>query len=98
MQIWIEYNDRYKQARTYHQLGMVARKQENQQNAQELFIQSLSIFLEYDDTHAGSIALYNLARLWQASHDASIVERIVSLLKVSQERVEKLLQGFISGT
>jgi tetratricopeptide (TPR) repeat protein len=96
LQLKVEYNDRYEQAGTYHQLGRVAEEQGKWQEAQELFIQSLSIWLEYDDTYNRSIALNSLARLWQASHDASIVERVAALLKMSQEEAEKLLQDFIS--
>jgi tetratricopeptide (TPR) repeat protein len=97
LQIFIEYNDSYSQAHTYRGLGIVAREQGKWLEAQELFIQSLSIWQQYDDIHNSSIALNSLARLWQASHDASIVERVASLLKMSQEEAEKLLQDFISG-
>ncbi len=97
LQIYVESNDRYEQARPYNNLGGLAQEQGQWQEAQELFIQSLSIFLEYDDTYNSSIALNGLARLWQASHDASIVERVASLLKMSQEEAEKLLQDIISG-
>jgi hypothetical protein len=57
----------------------------------------LSIWLEYNDTSNISLTLYNLVQLWQASHDASIVECVASLLKVSQAEAEELLQKFISG-
>ena len=96
LQIFVESKDRYKQASTYHQLGIVAQEQRKWQEAGELFIQSLIIFQEYDDTHNGSVALSSLVQLWQASHDPSVVERVASLLKMSQEEAEKLLQDIIS--
>ena len=95
LQIYVEYNDRYEQASTYHNLGIVAQEQRLWQQAGELFLQALSIFQEYDDTHNSSIVLNSLAQLWQASNDASILERVASLLKVSQEEVEKLLQELL---
>jgi tetratricopeptide (TPR) repeat protein len=84
------------QATACHQLGRVAQEQRKWQEAEKLLIQSLSIFQEYDDNHSSSIALGTLARLWQAtSHDASILQRVASVLEVSQEEVEKLLQEFL---
>jgi uncharacterized protein HemY len=54
LQIKIEYNDRYGQARTYHQLGTVA--QEQWQQAEQYYQQALRICIE-DNYH------YDLARV-----------------------------------
>lgn len=83
------------QARTYHQLGVTAEEQRKWQEAGELFIQSLSIFQKYDDTQNSSLALKSLTQLWQESNDASIPERVASVLEVSREEAEKLLQDYL---
>ena len=58
------------------------------------YVKQIDIFQEYDDTHNSLIALMSLARLWRESDDASILERVASVLKVSPEEVEELLQKF----
>jgi tetratricopeptide (TPR) repeat protein len=83
------------QATTYHNLGIIMQELRKWQEAGELLTQSLSIFQEYDDTHHSSIALNSLALLWQASNDASILERVASVLEMSREEVEKLLQEYL---
>ena len=52
MQIEIEYNDRYTQAGTYHQLGTVAQEQRQWQQAEQYYQQALQIFIEYNDRYA----------------------------------------------
>lgn len=95
LQIKVEYNDRYSQASTYGQLGILALEQEMWEMAGEWLVQSLGIFQEYSDKDNSSRTLYHLARLWQATNDASIPERIASILGTSQEEVEKLLQELL---
>lgn len=41
MQIWIEYNDRYAQASTSHNLGVVAQEQRQWEQANDYLLQRL---------------------------------------------------------
>ena len=52
LQISIEYKDRYGQASTYHQLGMVAQEQRQWEQAEAYYQQALQIYIEYQDRYA----------------------------------------------
>jgi tetratricopeptide (TPR) repeat protein len=95
LQIKVEYNDRYSQASTYHHLGMVAQEQRKWEQARALFMQALGIFQEYNDQYSFAITLNGLAQLWHASNDPRILEPIASVLQMSQEEVEQLLQTLL---
>src|SRR5437588_12994412 len=68
-QIFVEYQDRYEQAGTYHQLGRVAQKQRKWEEAIRYLLQALELYVEYDDGYSTSGTLRNLARLWRDSGD-----------------------------
>jgi Tfp pilus assembly protein PilF len=55
--IKIEFNDRYEQARTYHNLGAVAQKQWQWEQARDYFLKDLAITAEFDDKHGLEITL-----------------------------------------
>ncbi len=67
----IEYNDRYKQAGTYHQLGMVAQEQRQWQQAEQYYQQALQIFIESNDRYEQAWTYHQLGivaeeqRQWQ---------------------------------
>jgi uncharacterized protein HemY len=92
LQLKIEYNDRYEQASTTHQLGRVAQEQRQWQQARDYFLASLKIYVDYDDTYSGDIVLHNLARLWQASSDQEVPAAIASILGATVEESESLLR------
>ncbi|HEY0753484.1 MAG TPA: tetratricopeptide repeat protein [Ktedonobacteraceae bacterium] len=46
MQTQIDFNDRYEQAGTYHQLGRVAQEQRQWEQAENHFLETLRIFIE----------------------------------------------------
>jgi tetratricopeptide (TPR) repeat protein len=49
LQIYIEFNDRYSQASTYHQLGIVAQELREFEQARNDYQQALQIFIEFGD-------------------------------------------------
>jgi Tfp pilus assembly protein PilF len=91
--LWIEFNARYEQARTYHNLGVVAQEQRQWAQARDYFLRALETYVAYEDGHNLGITLRSLARLWQASGDASLPAAIAPILKVPKEEVEALLRG-----
>jgi tetratricopeptide (TPR) repeat protein len=52
LEIFIEFNDRYSQAKTYHQLGMVAEEQWEFEEARKNYNKALEIFIEFDDRYS----------------------------------------------
>jgi tetratricopeptide (TPR) repeat protein len=94
--IFIEFNDRYEQAGTYHQLGRVAQEQRHWRQAQDYFLKDLAITAEFDDEHGLAITLRSLGRLWQASRDTDLPDAIASILQTSREDVETRLSSLLS--
>jgi len=45
----IEFNDRYSQASTYHQLGRVAQEQRRWEQALDYYLKALPIYVEFND-------------------------------------------------
>ena len=95
LQLFIEYNDRYSQASTYGQLGILEREREQWTPAREYLLRALEIFVDYQDHEGIDPALYNLALLWQSSHDAELPAAIAPLLCASREEVEVLLRKYV---
>ena len=93
LEILIEFNDRYMQAKTYHGLGNVAKEQQHWEQSREYLLKALAIFAEFDDVHNVDITLSNLNRLWQASHDEMIPEAVAKVLGRTPEDVKKLFEG-----
>jgi tetratricopeptide (TPR) repeat protein len=91
--ICVEYNDRYSQASTYHQLGMVAQEQQQWAQAREYFLTALSIGVEFKDEYRIGTRLESLARLWRASGDAGLPAAVAAVLGVAPEEVEELLRA-----
>ena len=95
LQIYIEYNDRYEQAGTYHQLGGVAQEQREFQQARDFFLHALEIFVATEDNYSLSIVLRSLARLWQASGDETLPTIIAPLLNSTSTEVEEVLRNML---
>ncbi len=75
MQIRSSINDRYSQASTYHQLGMVAQEQRQWQQAEQYYQQALQIYVEYNDRYTQASTYHQLGLLaeeqqqWQQACD-----------------------------
>jgi tetratricopeptide (TPR) repeat protein len=87
----VEFNDRYGQASTYHQLGSVAQEQRRFADAADLYLKALTLLAEFQDGHNGGIALGSLARLRQESGEDSLTGRVADVLGVSAEKAAELL-------
>ena len=61
--IFIEFKDRYSQAKTYHCLSTLAEAQEDYTEARVNLQTALEIYIEYKDEYWGNIARENLERL-----------------------------------
>jgi tetratricopeptide (TPR) repeat protein len=94
--IYIGFNDRYEQAGTYHQLGMVAEEQRQWAQARKHFLQALETYVAYNEPHNANIVLGGLARLWQDSGDASLPATIAPILGTTPPDVETLFRTLLS--
>ncbi len=91
MAIKVEFNDRYSQAGTYHQLGRVAEEQRQWAQARDYYLKALGTFAAYKDTHNRDIALRSLSRLWQAGGDAGLPGAVAAVLGVGLQEAKELL-------
>ncbi len=66
LQIDIEFNDRYSQARTYHHLGMVAQEQRQWEQAEAYYQQALQIYIEFNDRYEQAGTYHQLGTVAQA--------------------------------
>ncbi|MGL6342345.1 MAG: tetratricopeptide repeat protein [Waterburya sp.] len=59
----IEYGDRYEQAVTLHQLGIVAQELRQFQQAQDYYQLALDIFIEYGDRYSQASSYFQLGKV-----------------------------------
>jgi tetratricopeptide (TPR) repeat protein len=85
--IYVEFGDRYSQANTYGQLGLLAKAEDNLTEASQNLLQALAIFAQFKDQHSVAITLRNLAQLYQSTQDSSILETIAQLFGTNVEEV-----------
>ncbi|MEA5516346.1 tetratricopeptide repeat protein, partial [Nodularia sp. UHCC 0506] len=63
LNIKIEYGDRYEQASTYGQLGLLAAAEENYPEARANLQTALDIYVEYQDEYYAAMTRENLDKL-----------------------------------
>jgi tetratricopeptide (TPR) repeat protein len=91
--LFVEFGDRYSQARTYHCLGMVAQYLEEFQEAKTNFLQALSIYAEFNDQYMiENYSLPALKRLYQATQDPSILETLAQLFGTTVDQIATLFE------
>ena len=95
LQIYIEFNDRYEQAHTYNNLGLLAQDQQQWKQARNYLLQALEIYAEYKDEYSVRRTLRNIARLWRESSDANILAMVAERLGMEVSEVEKLLREML---
>jgi tetratricopeptide (TPR) repeat protein len=63
LEIFIEYGDRFSQASTLHQLGIVAQELREWEQARSYYRQALEILIEYGDRYGQANPLHELGRV-----------------------------------
>jgi tetratricopeptide (TPR) repeat protein len=63
LQIDIDTNDRYSQARTFDGLGWVAQERREWEQAEQYYQQALQIYIEYSDRHSQAVTYHQLGRV-----------------------------------
>ena len=90
--IFIEFNDRYSQASTYHNLGRVAEDLEAFAEAKNNFLQALNLWLEFKDEYSvQTFSIPSFSRLYQATQDQSLLETMAKVLGTTVEEIHNLL-------
>ena len=87
----IEFNARYDQAKTLGQLGVLAEDLQEWKDAQVYSLAAAAIFIEFMDRLNLLIALGLLGRIWRATKDRSLVEKVAALLNITASECETLL-------
>jgi hypothetical protein len=95
LQLYGEFNDRYNQAGTYHQLGSLAQQQGQWEYARKFFFPALELFVAVKDDYSSGIVLHNLAQLWRNSSDTNLLAAIAPILGKSLEETEALLRKML---
>ena len=90
LDIYIEFNDRYSQASTYGQLGLLAEAEEDYAQAQKHLQQALEIFVEFNDEHSAGMTVRNLARVYKETQDNSLIADVAQCLNSTVEEVTQL--------
>jgi tetratricopeptide (TPR) repeat protein len=94
LQIYIEYNDRYKQAGTYHNLGNVAQEQRQWAQAEQYYQQALQIFIEYNDRYAQAGTYHQLGIVAQEQRQWAQAEQYYQqALQIKIEYNDRYAQG-----
>src|SRR3989442_1213121 len=79
LKIYIEYNNRYAQASTYHQLGIVAQEQRQWPQAEQYYQQALQIKIELNDRYSQASTYHQLGivaqeqRQWLQARDYFLI-------------------------
>lgn len=94
--LYIEFNERYNQARTYVQLGLLAAAQSQPTQATNYLCQALIIFHEFNDEHSTQLTLHSLARFWQDSGLADLPATVAHVLNQSPDKVKAQLEHLLA--
>ena len=88
LRIYVEFNDRYSQASTYHQLGMIAQEQRQWPEAEHNYLEALRIFVEFKEQHDLMIVLRSLARL--SPERPGLAAKVAEILGMTADQVQAL--------
>jgi len=89
--IKIEFGDRYSQALTYGQLGLLAEAENNFTEAGQNLLKALEIFAQFQDQHSVEMTVNNLSRIYQATQDDNLLQKISQVLGITIEEVRQKL-------
>jgi len=96
LEICEEFNDRYNQARTYHQLGRIAEEKRDFENIRTNYFKALECINGFDDQEMLSIILSSIARLYHTTRDQELIYGTASILGMSEKEVSDLFHSLKS--
>ena len=97
LDIYIEYGDRYSQASTYGQLGLLAEAQNDYPQAQQQLQQALKVFVESNDQHSTVQTLNNLNRIYGVTQDEELLSSVAEILGATTDEVQQLFEKLSDG-
>lgn len=80
-------------ARIYGQLGLLAAAEGNREEAGKNLLEALAIFAEFQDKSSIEITVRNLARIYQATKDESLLEAIAGVFGISLEEAQQAVES-----
>jgi tetratricopeptide (TPR) repeat protein len=96
IKIKIEFDDRYTQARTYGQLGLLAEAEEQPEEAIQQLLKASEIFGEFQDNHSAAMTIRNLKRIYQAHPSPQFLTQIAQCLGGSEAEVLQLFEAGVT--
>jgi tetratricopeptide (TPR) repeat protein len=96
--IKVEFGDRYSQAITYGQLGLLAEDEGDLDVATKNILQALQIFADFKDEHSIGITIINLGRIHQSSQSPEVITTIANILGFSEAEVQQIFDSMNQGT
>ena len=102
LKIYREFNDRYSQASTFHQLGIVAMEEVDYKSSLKYFVNVLEILAEYKDDYHLKMTIGNLSRLlavesWDAAKAIEALDTGEETKKVLREMLEEIKKAPADG-
>ncbi len=94
LEVKIEFNDRYEQARIFGQLGLLKKEQEKFAEAQDYLLQALEIFRDFNDEHNLIFIFSHLRDLWRKSGNKDLTRKVGEILGMSEAKVWELFEQF----
>jgi tetratricopeptide (TPR) repeat protein len=91
--IKIEFGDLYSQASTYGQLGLLAEAENNFTEAGQNLLQALQIFAHFQDQHSVEMVVSIISRIYQATQDDNLLQKISQILGITIEEVRQKLES-----
>ena len=92
LEINIEYNDRYSQAATYHNLGSVAQELREFEESGSNYLKALQLYVEYNDQHNLGIVFRSCKRLYQSHSSDQLLSAIGQAIGCSEAEVLQLFE------
>ena len=89
LQIKIEFNDRYSQASTYHQLSRLAEELGELEEVEADYMLDLQTTTEFNEQYDLGASLRNLAQFYQTIQDPALIRAVSQLLSARTEQVQK---------
>jgi tetratricopeptide (TPR) repeat protein len=90
LQILIEFGDRYSQASTYGQLGLLAEAEEQPEEAIQNLLKASVIFSEFQDNHSVTMVLQIISRIYKSHPSPQFLSQITQALGSSEAEVLQL--------
>ncbi|MGB7314331.1 MAG: hypothetical protein WA939_15475, partial [Nodosilinea sp.] len=93
LDLYIEFGDRYEQASTLSQIGLLAEDLENLAEAGNYHLQDLQICVEFNDQNRAAFTLKNLQRVYQATQNEALLTEAAQILNTTPDELRQIFES-----